>query len=266
LQFQLFLDWLYFRRLPGGPYIDTEDHDDYDEEEEEEGEKEEDVDEETEEGECEHCGSGCPSMSFDDGLEKDKSSDLENLYPQFPLHSQEKEEELEAILLNLHCPNSRLYIFADRHDVPALRKAVIELLWYHHKANENQLPCWSTLVFTSTHLPISSSLSRLWVDLFIDRWCHNESANSPGCPIELAFRQKVPFEFLWAIMAGLSNKNHNIPGQGIKELCTYHEHPQDETSIKTCTRAKKDSRKRKRKTLDLEDKAELETTANKTAK
>jgi hypothetical protein len=236
-EFRRFLDWLYFRRLPEIPDL-IEDSDD----------KDADM-------ECLYCGKDCPSFSDVDVPDKDEHSDLSKAYPQFPQLPQQKEEKLEAYISKIEGPNTRLYAFADRYDVPALRQAIVEYIWYWYSANDEDIPSYATIVIIGDLLPISSPFYRLLVDLFVDRYCLEEE-NVAGCPGELALRQKLPYEFIFAVMGGLSNMKNKVPGQGLKELCAYHEHPKDETSIKACTQAKKEGRNRMRKIMDLEDKAE----------
>lgn len=239
LEFRRFLAWLYYREVPGGQLVEFDDDDEAPLETEEKERQERIPD---------PCGKSCPCKN---GPEEIDTRGIRNPYTQFKPLSEKQEEELEAFLARQCMPNSRLYFFADRYEIPELRKDIMDFLWFHHNSYDSSLR-WSTIVQVAAQLSISSPLSRFWFDLFIERYCHSREV---ACPIEITCRQMVPPEFMFAIMAGLSNKNHGEEYPGMKELCAYHEHSDEETAAKECVGAGERSRNRRRKIDDLKESA-----------
>ncbi|TLD18900.1 hypothetical protein E2P81_ATG01628 [Venturia nashicola] len=222
-QVQDFLDWLYFRRLPA------------------ETERDEQM-------KCRFCGSDCPTRSQSSNQGKD--DDLLQAYPQFLSLSADQEEALDKLFQREPLP--LLYVFADRYDIPALRRKIVDKLWYCFEES-NTLPSFLSIAGVGSLLPTTSPLLRLWIDLYIDGYCMEDDA-STTCSLELAARQKLPFEFIYAVMGGLSNQKFEEPRQGMKKLCAYHEHPQDETTITACT---DEITKKRKKTRDYLNKEEI---------
>lgn len=73
-----------------------------------------------------------------------------------------------------------------------------------------------------------------------------------ACSAELAMCQKLPLEFLYAVMGGISMANTvQYPRNQLKPLCAYHEHGLDEESITACAQKTQQKRKRVRTELDL---------------
>ncbi|RDI85214.1 hypothetical protein Vi05172_g4797 [Venturia inaequalis] len=168
--FQFFLDWLYFRRLPEC------DH--------------EYLDESTEgrPNECRYCENKCQRW-----LENGVDPAYEH---QFIALSDEDDEILETFI---KCdPGNRcyLYVFADWYDVPALRRAIIDIEWRCYEQHDI-LYSWPDVVYALRHLQISTPLCRMLVDEYVDSW---PDATETKCGMSKRIRQKVPAEFLFAVL------------------------------------------------------------------
>lgn len=228
-QFQDSLNWLYFRRLPSWDASDLKGDDNSNKV-------------------YTSCGTtNCPAA---------ESRDIADGNQQSAELSRPTDQELRVFISESRCPNTRLYSFADQYDVPTLRLAVVDELWSDYTAHRWS-PEWIVLAIAGEHLLISSSLSRLWLDQFVDRYNHKRWLERSDCPFDHVIQQKVSVEFICHVIYGLSDVKHGNPDQGLKFRCAYHEHPQDEASIKVCTEARNKSRKQKRKLLDRDEKANV---------
>lgn len=116
-------------------------------------------------------------------------------------------------------------MFADRYDVPSLRRAIVDMYWAHW-AHEAKLAAAATIL-ALRNLPYESALCRLLVDLHIERF---KPITDELCGSEVLLRQEMPAEFLLEVLTGLTDLDYKAenPKKVIKNLCAYHEHPQDE--------------------------------------
>lgn len=234
---QEFLNWLYFRRLSSRNLIlayDAEAH-------------------KRSQWECCYCGKDCPGSEANKGKAGLPHSVQSTV-----------DEKIDKLLLKFDLQSS-LYVFGYRYDIRDLRRDCLDHFWYAFNVDPQRLPDWCELIWCMESLPITSPLFKFHIDLFVERYIARDYF-MPNCPIDRALAQKVPAEFLFAVMNGLSNKQHGVGHEGLKALCGYHEHPQDEASVKACTNAQAESRSKKRKALDLEDKAHEINAAIKRAK
>lgn len=205
-QFMLFLDWLYFRRLPtrSEAEFDMENCPN-----------------------CTHFNLNCQDLN-DIIWESNKAqtpSEVTSL-------SDEDDERLEDLIENGQWHEVKLYVLADRCDVPYLRQSLIDAEWsfYDYYAG------WQTyarLIYGWRNLLPTSPWNKLATDAFMERW---EASDEEECTTEMLLRQKLPHDvvltFKWSI-SGLeqgSERGRTV----IKRLCAYHEHPQDEDTIEAC--------------------------------
>ncbi|QDS76434.1 hypothetical protein FKW77_004376 [Venturia effusa] len=242
--FRDFLAWLYSRRL-GVPELDDED--------------------ELEENECFYCGFNCPGKSIDPEEVK-KARGALAAYEGFPQLSRQEEDKIEAALKPERNRFPCLYVFADRYDVHALRKAIMDDTWYYYE-RLSSYPDWAFVLIASKNLPIRSPLCRYIVDQYVEHY-DIEEEHARNCPIELGIRQKLPLEFVFTILNGLSVLKHHpkVSRSGRKPLCAYHEHPQDEASIQACAKARIENKKRKLDLLEEEYDIEVELAAEQKTK
>jgi hypothetical protein len=96
-----------------------------------------------------------------------------------------------------------LYIFADRFNVPDLRKAIIDAKYDYYKDND-YVPSYKEIITASNALPASSPLCGLYVDLYTLRWDPTmDNAKEKGA------QQFVPVNFLVAVMNGIGQDRWN---------------------------------------------------------
>ncbi|TID13699.1 hypothetical protein E6O75_ATG01677 [Venturia nashicola] len=217
--FQVFLDWLYFRRLPTWEIIEWDGQN------------------------CEQCGIVCERWP--------KPATPPIYQYEFPHLSEADDAYLEDHIEKASYRGHMLYVFADQFDVPALRRTLIDKEWKDFE-NDDRIWRWSSVIYALRKLKISSPLCRLLVDEFADRWGEFNS-----CETERALRTKLPSEFLYAVMAKqsetLADESAN-PVQRLGALCTYHEHPQDNDAVQACIARLKVSCEQKREELDRDEK------------
>ncbi|QDS76430.1 hypothetical protein FKW77_004298 [Venturia effusa] len=204
IQFKLFLDWLYFGRL---------------------------TEARIKRGECACCetsGLNCRAVCH-----RDPAAGRLHAFKQL---SEEEDTRLEAIIADGSWNSIKLYIFADRYDVPSLRKAIIDKSWstWISMCRLNL----SATILALRNLPYKSEMCRLLIDSYTESW---KFRYDMSCDNDVLLQQKLPAEFLFHVSNGLARLD-SVPGQRIKvikNLCAYHEHPQDEESIKACPGADK---------------------------
>lgn len=208
LQFLRFIQWLYFRRLP--KIINSV--------------------------VCNFCIKDCKGSTSSNGT----------------LNNNHRSDSAEPDIVNVFeasanpaaWPTSRLYLFADRYDVPALRQALVDKLWYCYQDHPGVISAGGVVLITDG-MPTTSPLFRFIVDLWVDRYKYDENRVCT-CPIEQALDNKLPIAFVLAVMRGMSRftPRGTRGGQGMKTLCSYHEHSQDNQTIKACIEIGEQSRKR----------------------
>lgn len=205
--FASFLDWLYFKRLPTRTF-NTPGQD------------------------CNVCkafGVDCKEQ-----LAKIKDRAHNNLCT-FVSISEDEDRRLESLVENLS--SGQVYLFADRYNVPALRQLIVDQCWTW-TSNKKSIMAMGSLILTLQNLPFSSVFCRLLVDVYVENY---KPYMHTDCGTAILLRQKIPTEFIYTVMSDLASLNFKAdePKKVIKNLCAYHEHPQDEESIKACPGADK---------------------------
>lgn len=141
----------------------------------------------------------------------------------FPPLSDETDQQLEHLITTGPWYQEMLYVFADRCDVPALRQNLIDELW------KNKCPFFGAVIYVLRHLPIKSPLSRLVLDDTLHLYDIETVRVDQKCGTEVLLRQKLPLELVWGLFYRNMNKD-----TGTKPIFAYHEHEQDEETIKRC--------------------------------
>ncbi len=124
-----------------------------------------------------------------------------------------------------------LYIFADRYNVPKLRKQTMDGLFSEYGPDTDELPGFWSITKAFDHLPHTSPVCRFLVDVYARKWdgLWSEDDDASG---------ELPREFLVEFIAvtGEVNGFEKRVGLPLKmpERCEYHEHEIDETN---CCRA-----------------------------
>lgn len=244
--FQLFLDWLYFRRL-GNWYFQEPSSENTGkshkiettiERNNEEASSGEDSNEEEPDAEdCSYCDGICKRWA-----ETSNPTTSTQYQYQFRTLSTEDDEIVENFIENSSHEMFCLYIFADRCDVPGLRQKIIEVEWKNYD-KKRPLWAWHIVIHALRSLSVSTPLCRLLVDQWVDNWYDEQLT----CGMKIRLRQKLPGEFLYAVMAEKGMKaNEKEPKQRVRQLCSYHEHAQDKHTVQACIQRAKAERKRKR--------------------
>lgn len=203
--FPHFLNWLYFRRFnwTGNRVQDS--------------------------SLCPSCGHpGCTKTApvCPDNAMDEMSMDLDG----------DDDEALEAVVdfIDDEACLVHLYIFADRFDVPALREDIINKRWADYIKHPTLKRSYYVPINCFRHLPESSPMCRLVLDMFVNEWQADNDYNS-ACSMELRLRSKLPANFMFKLAARQARKaSANDQGQAVGPLCDYHEHPQDKETVNRC--------------------------------
>ncbi|TLD18896.1 hypothetical protein E2P81_ATG01624 [Venturia nashicola] len=181
-QFRLFLDWLYFRRLPN---------------------------------QSQKLGlAGCMNCKPTGVRCSNATGDSDE--PQIELLSSDDEQRLEDLIETGPWYKEMLYVLADRCDVPVLRKLLINQEW----ASRQHTPrSFAPVIYALRKLPSKSPWNKLSIDVYSELY---EARQDVVYQTEVLLRQKLPQEFLVAVMCSLSEFGK----------C-------DEDSINACARADK---------------------------
>lgn len=105
---------------------------------------------------------------------------------------------IEAYMENKRRPEEELYIFADRFDVPQLRKTIIEAMHKCYTVEGAQTPLYAGIIIAFKNLPASSPLCRLYIDVYTGCWEPEDDSEE-----EQAILPFLPPEFLSQVMIGL---------------------------------------------------------------
>lgn len=168
-----------------------------------------------------------------------------------PLHDDE-EKLLESILARFDDLALRiaLYAFAAEWDIFQLQRAIIDQMWLFYQ--ESAYPYHAEVITASKILPFSSP----FLQLMVDSLARPEGVRSArSCKQEFRLIQKLPSNvlcYLWLQKAAACEK--------LGDLCTYHEHAQDEETVAACAKERSATRKRKRDELENEELLEAATT------
>lgn len=89
----------------------------------------------------------------------------------------------------------RLYIFADRFNVPLLRRAIIDKQWL--LAQDFYAPfLWHHVIYALRNLPPSSPLCRVLIYQYTKHW----TGFGETCGLEQRLRGKLPANFLFGVI------------------------------------------------------------------
>jgi hypothetical protein len=202
--FILFLDWLYFRRIPEDPFYrgDFTEH-------------------------CQNCDEPCPRQV-------EASHELDFQTPT------KEEEQLVDKLVDRHVGIVRLYVFADQYDVPMLRQQIVDLLW-NAVILEEDIPLYPDTIQAMERLPDTSPLRRLIVDSYKLNWHQKLHIH---CAYDRLLCQRLPVQFWPRALAPmalgtLSSQESKAARPRLAPLCAYHEQCSDKTVNKACKRKRK---------------------------
>ncbi|OCL01342.1 hypothetical protein AOQ84DRAFT_329091 [Glonium stellatum] len=135
--------------------------------------------------------------------------------------SDEEGEEHENFLNSLAI--TRMHVFADRYDIPEIRRITIDMLSVYCE-RKARFPGVQTFKTAFQSLPDTS----LFRKLLVDNYC-----NSGGPDIKPEDQQILPQEFLFAVLARYNeivrkSKFVNSLALANSNICDYHEHTNDE--------------------------------------
>jgi hypothetical protein len=122
-------------------------------------------------------------------------------------------------------PEEELYVFADRFDVPELRKAIIARIYNHYATKARQLPWYAGVIVAFKNLPPSCPLCRLYIDLYVFRFGGEPDED------DKALEQFLPPEFTTSVMNGMGKERrkkekdakYKPPANAIKPIKRYDE-------------------------------------------
>ena len=146
------------------------------------------------------------------------------------LYSDETRSETDALI--------NLYIFADGHDIPKLRREVMDVLFPHLNSDDTTLPHHETVINAFSKLPERLPVRQLLIDCYC-RVFKNFDDDIAGAA-ELDSRTKLPTDFLVGIMLRYADVMELLRDKEIREtydldICGYHEHV-SEAERKRCER------------------------------
>lgn len=201
-QFRLFLDWLYFRKLPKKQQIDM-----------------------GEDGCLNYKSSGktCEESRKTAGFTEDYDFYKVVPFQEFTPITDEVDQHLESLIATGPWEQHMLYVFGDRCDVPALRQDLID------KMSKQNCSYFAEVIYTMRHLSTKSPLIKLILDQYATRYNFSRILGDDVCGTEVLLRQKLPLEFVWVLFY-----RNMSQAKDEKLLCAYHEHDQDEETIREC--------------------------------
>lgn len=115
------------------------------------------------------------------------------------------------------CDWMSLYVFADYYDLPAFGRDIMSFLV--EQRDKSQL-----FFFIGTYLdyvPSSSPLYRFCVEVCVHHLDCDRNFGRGGY-------EKLPKEFMWDVITGLSNKSANKPCPCCHKHCDFHKHDSEE--------------------------------------
>lgn len=152
--------------------------------------------------------------------EQGKYSTLDEAVGHWPrLYSNETRNKTEGLI--------DLYIFADGHDIPKLRREVMNVLFTHLNSEDTKLPYYETVVNAFPRLPERSPVRQLLIDCYC-RFFEKSYDDDAGAA-KLDSRSKLPTDFLVGIMLRHADimellRNDEIELTYRLDICDYHEH------------------------------------------
>jgi hypothetical protein len=128
-----------------------------------------------------------------------------------------------------------MYLFADKFDVPGLRKDVInhyfEKCWGWTNSTQSCHLSYQEIILAFRHLPTSSPLCRLMIGTYAVTWASDGDAS---CLIEANMRSKLPLAFTYPAMKRIRQRTDDDSYRNVDDLCTFHEHGEDVQEIEAC--------------------------------
>ncbi|KAL9090166.1 MAG: hypothetical protein Q9165_005446 [Trypethelium subeluteriae] len=225
--FKMFLEWLYFEKLPSwgivdGTWSSTNANNE---------------DEETEESTSESEGE-----FFSDRSESDLSEELRDLEGDDQVVHAINSKQCETLASHKHTSDERvltpenfeaffsmqpeaelvnLYIFADKYDVPGLRDVLITEL-RDHGPDEEEVPSFAVVIKAYDNLPADSPLCQYLMQVYLASY----RAHSRYCLCdECGLRDMLPSEFLLTLMSLMSADLEGRHGSAQDAICEwYHQH------------------------------------------
>lgn len=207
-QFRLFLDWLYFRRLPatGGDDFGSEEC-----------------------RNCSHVGTTCEDSRrvagfTEDFVRHDDEDDSTTIpFAKLASISDLVDQQLEKLINTGPWNPEKLYVFADRCDVPALRQDLIDEIL------ETSDATFGAVIYALRNLSFNSPLCKFMLDDFSRFYEQEDLMKDEECGMEILQRQKLPSALIWTLFSRkLGDEKERLP------VCAYHEHAQDEETVKRC--------------------------------
>jgi hypothetical protein len=134
---------------------------------------------------------------------------------------------------------SKICIFADGHEVSALRRIVVDTA-FDFLDGELFLPCYETIHYIFDRLPTQSPLLQLSVDFY----CKRYAINPKTCSRQMARAEEhLPREFLLAVFIRHSvmlmiRQAGKCCHDGKLNACDYHEHTNQDERDKCGRKAK----------------------------
>ncbi|KAF2470816.1 uncharacterized protein BDR25DRAFT_334361 [Lindgomyces ingoldianus] len=117
-----------------------------------------------------------------------------------------------------------LYIFANRYEIPSLRRAVT-IAWQTNEEILQSMPDHSNVIAAYESLPPNSALCRYFLDMYSVYWNPEKDDEQM-----IALRPQLPQAFLFELATTLARgERPKIE----KEWCEFHEH-EDEAEKKVC--------------------------------
>jgi hypothetical protein len=118
-----------------------------------------------------------------------------------------------------------LYIFANRYEIPELRRDII-VAWQTNDEMLQSMPDHSNVIAAYEGLPPNSQLCRYFLDMYSVFWNPDRDTEQ-----QIALRSQMPQAFLFELVTMLARGDRP---KTEKEWCEFHEHETD-AERKTCS-------------------------------
>ncbi|KAF2499688.1 hypothetical protein BU16DRAFT_524145 [Lophium mytilinum] len=130
-----------------------------------------------------------------------------------------------------------MYIFADKYDMPQLRRDIIDKVHFKNSHYPDSVPYLYAVLKAFESLPKTSGLSRYFFDVYVGDW--NGQAILGGSGVKIG--HLLPNDLLSSIATRRSKELFLLPGTVLSpmpyetSLCSYHEHPPNDEPNPTAT-------------------------------
>lgn len=139
-------------------------------------------------------------------------------------YAKDKDGEEHGSFLNSH-EITKIYIFADRYDIPDLQRDTIDTMFAYYK-HMKKIPTVETIKMAFESLPDTSLLRKL----LIHQYCESNSDVTPED--ELLYTHEIFHDVL-------ARYRYNMSGSSCElELCDYHDHA-NEKEEKECQKKRR---------------------------